>query len=163
MGQGEGDAEWCTQDEWVVVDLLNDQVEPGVEFFIIHFELVGSDAGLAHSVLDGPNDSLHSPNVGVMLGQSSFEFYGGELEVEGGYHLHFFLSQIFARSSDIDTCINPDDARCSSQSKCTLETSGYTLGTVAVEELQVYYTTEEAQNNQNPSLELNIILECKDR
>ena len=48
-----------------------------------------SSEGLADSVLDGYDDSLHGPNTGVVLGEGDPEFNRSKLDVEGRDYLYF--------------------------------------------------------------------------
>ena len=75
----------------MVIDLLYYHIDSGVKLFIIHLQLVGACEGLAHSVLDGPNDPLYCPNTGTLLGEGHLELDGGKFEVEGRDPFHLFL------------------------------------------------------------------------
>ena len=52
----------CPEDEWTVVDLLDDQVQPGEKFLVVHLDKVGTRDRLAHGVLDYSNHSFNSTN-----------------------------------------------------------------------------------------------------
>ena len=72
------------------------------------------------------------------------------------------MNQIFSRFGDVESSVNPDDARSSSQGKGSLKPSGDTCGTVAVEKFKMNSMTGEAKYNQDPSLVLNFSRESKD-
>ena len=70
------------------------------------------------------------------------------------------MNEILTRSGDVETSINPDDTRSSSQGK--KETSGNTLCTVGMEKFKMNSMTGETKYNQNPSFMLNFSMKCKD-
>ena len=55
-------AKWCAEDEGSVVDLLDDEVQPGEELLVIHLDEVGTCDGLADSVLDDYDYRFNSTN-----------------------------------------------------------------------------------------------------
>ena len=67
----------------MIVNFINNQMNPGQELLVIHLELMRAVDGLADGVLDGSNDSLHSTNTGVMFRKSISELDGGKLDGEG--------------------------------------------------------------------------------
>ena len=83
----------------------------------------------------------------MMFGQSHLELDSSEFQMEGGDYSHVFLDKIFTRSGDVESSINPDDARSSSQSKCSPKPSGDTCSTVAVKKFKVNSTTGETKYN----------------
>ena len=86
----------------------------------------------------------------------------GKLEVESSDHFHLLLNEIFIRSGDVETSINPDDTRSSSQGKTCPETFGNTHCTVGVEKFKMNSMAGEAKHNQNSSFVLNVYMKCKD-
>ena len=55
----QGYTKWCTKD---VVDLLDNQVQPGEQLLIVHLDKVGIRERLAHGVLDDSNHSFNCTN-----------------------------------------------------------------------------------------------------
>ena len=68
--------------ERLIVHFLRNHVQPGVEFFVVHLELVGADDSLAGGVLDDTYNSPDSSNPFMMLGESGSEFYGSKFDIE---------------------------------------------------------------------------------
>ena len=62
------------------------------------------------------------------------KFNGGELQIEVGDDLHLSVNQVFASLNNVETSINPNDARCASQGEGSIKTSGDTLGAVVVQD-----------------------------
>ena len=89
-----------------------------------------------------------------MFGQSDPELNGGELQIEVGDHLHLSVDQILASLDNVQTSINPNDARCAPQSKGSFKSSGNTLGAVIVQDFEVHPVTGKAENNKDPSFGL---------
>ena len=58
----QGYTKWCAKDEWSVVDLLDNQVQPGEELLIVHLDKVGTRDRLADGVLDDSNHSFNCTN-----------------------------------------------------------------------------------------------------
>ena len=56
--------------------VTNNHAQPGVEFFVVLLELIGSDDCFAGSVLDDANNSFNSSNSFMILGKSGSEFDG---------------------------------------------------------------------------------------
>ena len=83
----------------------------------------------------------------MMLGQSYLELDSSKFQIEGIDYFHFFLDKIFTRSGDVESSINPDDARRSSQSKCSPKPSRDTGSTVAVKKFQINSSTGETKYN----------------
>ena len=154
MVRSESDPQGISQNQGTVGDCVNDQVHPGQEFIVIHPELMRAGDRFADSVLDGTDDSLHCTDAGEVLGKSYSELNGGKCVVKGQDHLHLCVDQVFAQSDNIEPRVNPDDPRGSSQGECFLESSGNTLGTVVMNDLQVDSMAGEPQNHKDPSLEL---------
>ena len=97
----------------------------------------------------------------MVFGQGGSEFDGGELEVEGRDHLNFSADSVLACLEDVELGVNPDDTRCASQCKGSPKSPGDALTAVVVEDLQVDSTTGEAQDHENPSLQLEVPLVSK--
>ena len=53
---------WCPEDEQSVVDLLDDQVQPGEELLVVHLDKVGTHDRLAPGVLYDSNHSIDCTN-----------------------------------------------------------------------------------------------------
>ena len=68
----------------------------------------------------------------MVFGKSSSKFNGGELQIEVGDDLHLSVNQVFASLNNVETGINPNDARCASQGEGSVESSGDALGAVVV-------------------------------
>ena len=51
MVGSEGDAKWCSEDQWSVVKFFNDSMRPGKQFLVIHDQLVWSGEGFVDSIL----------------------------------------------------------------------------------------------------------------
>ena len=79
----------------------------------------------------------------MMLGQNHLELDSSEFQIEGGDYFHFFLDKIFNRSGDVESRVNPDDARPSSQSKCSPKPSRNT----AVKKFKMNSSTGETKYN----------------
>ena len=80
--RSDGDSLRSSKYEGLIVHFLCNHVQPGMEFFVVHLELVGADDGLASGVLDDTYNSLNSSNSFVMFGESDSEFYCCKLDVE---------------------------------------------------------------------------------
>ena len=61
--RSKGDTKRCSEDQWSVVEFINDSMCPGKQFFIVHDQLVRACEGFADSVLDGTNYSFNSSNT----------------------------------------------------------------------------------------------------
>jgi len=68
----------------------------------------------------------------MVFGKSSSKFNGGELQIEVGDDLHLSVNQVFASLNNVETSINPNDARCTSQGESSVESSGDALRAVIV-------------------------------
>ena len=80
-----------------VVDLLDDQVQPGEKVLIVHLEEVWTCDGFAHSVLDDFDHFFYCTNTFMMLRQGGSELDFRELEVELGDNLDLRLHENFSR------------------------------------------------------------------
>ena len=56
----------------------------------------------------------------MVFGKSNPEFNGGELQIEVGDDLHLRVNQVLASLNNVETSINPNDARCASWAKVLL-------------------------------------------
>ena len=70
----------------------------------------------------------------MMFGQSDPELNGGELQIEVGDDLHLCVNQVLTSLNNVETSIDPNDARCAPQSKGSVESSGDALGAVIMED-----------------------------
>ena len=147
MIRSESDSQGSSQDQMVVFNFVDDQMNPGEELLIVHFELMRSWDWIADSVLDGSNDSLHCSNASMMLGESDCELDGGELDVEGWDHLHLRFDQVLTHLDHIEPGVNPDDPRGISQGECSLEPPSYALSSVVMKDLQVNIPAGEAEDH----------------
>ena len=82
-----------------------------------------------------------------MLGESDSELDGGKLDVEGWDHLHLCVDQVLTRLDNVESRVNQDDLRGTSQGDCSLEPPGYALSTVVMKDLQVNITTGETEDH----------------
>ena len=130
-----------TKDERAIIDLLNNQVQPSVEFLFIHLNLIRDCNRFTNSVLDHTHYTFYCFHTLVMLAQGDPELNGRELEVQGGDNLLIQLGDILPRSVDVQAGVNPYDSGNSSESKCSPEPSRNALSIVAVEKLQVHSST----------------------
>ena len=80
--RGDGNSLRSSEDDGSIVHFLCNHVQPSMEFFVLHLELVGANEGLAGGVLDDLYNSLNTSNPFKMLGESSSEFNGREIDVE---------------------------------------------------------------------------------
>ena len=58
----QGYTKWWAEDEWSVVNLLDNQVQPGEEVLVVQLDKVGTCDRLADSVLDDSNHSFNCTN-----------------------------------------------------------------------------------------------------
>ena len=103
-------------------------MDPGQEFLVVHLDLVRASEGFADCVLDGSNDPLHCSNTSMMLGECDPEFNGCKFDVESGNDLHLGVNQILACFDNVESGVDPDDARASSQCKGASESTGDARG-----------------------------------
>ena len=99
--------------------------------------LVGTNDGFADCVIDNSDDTFYSSDPLVMFGQGDFELDGREFDIQSRDHLEFILNKILACPCDVQSSINPDDSRGSSQCKGSSEFHGDARGGVVVQQLQV--------------------------
>ena len=60
--RSDGDSLRSSEYEGSIIHFLHNHVQPGMEFFVIHLELVGANDGLAGSVLIDTYNSINSSN-----------------------------------------------------------------------------------------------------
>ena len=80
-----------------------------------------------------------------------------------GDDLHLRVDQILARLDNVQSTVDPDDERCTSQSEGSIKTSGDSLGAVVVQDLKMHPLTGKTEDYQDPSLGLGTVFLCKDR
>ena len=60
-------SKWRAKDELSVVDLLDNQVQPGEQLLVVYLDKVGTHDRLAHCVLDDSNHLFNCTNSLILL------------------------------------------------------------------------------------------------